>query len=84
MGIVGKLADGLERGLAAALPGLRKTVVGEPPLAVGAMIEGRTPNTAEPVDLLPLKTKQKSPHRAGFGTRLDCVGWIYGGCLNHI
>jgi len=59
MGTVKKLADEVERGLAAALPGLRKTVVGKLALAVGAMIEGQTPNTAELANLLPLETERQ-------------------------
>ena len=59
MGTVKKLADEVERGLAAALPGLRKTVVGKLSLAVGAMIEGQTPNTVELANLLPLKTERQ-------------------------
>jgi hypothetical protein len=59
MGTIKKLADEVERGLAAALPGLRKTVAGKLSLAVGAMIEGRTPNTVELANLLPLKTERQ-------------------------
>jgi hypothetical protein len=59
MGTVKKLADEVERGLAAALPGLRKTVAGKLALAVGGMIEGQTPNTAELANLLPLETERQ-------------------------
>lgn len=59
MGTVKKLADEVERGLAAALPGLRKTVVGKLSLAVGAMLEGQTPNTVELANLLPLETERQ-------------------------
>lgn len=59
MGTVKKLADEVERGLAAALPGLRKTVAGKLALAVGAMIEGQTPNTVELANLLPLETDRQ-------------------------
>ncbi len=59
MGTVRKLAEEVARGLAEALPGLRKTVVGKLALAVGAMIEGQTPNTAELANLLPLKTERQ-------------------------
>ena len=45
MGTVKKLAEEVQRGLAGALPQLRKTVAKKLALAVGAMIEGRTPNT---------------------------------------
>ncbi|MER2528868.1 MAG: hypothetical protein ABTR07_13145 [Candidatus Competibacter denitrificans] len=47
MGTVRRLAEEVGRGLKAALPRLRKTVVGKVALAVGAMIEVRSPNTAE-------------------------------------
>jgi hypothetical protein len=59
MGTVRKLADEVERGLAAALPGLRKTVAKKLSLAVGAMIEGQTPNTVELANLLPLETERQ-------------------------
>ncbi|CDH44639.1 hypothetical protein [Candidatus Contendibacter odensensis] len=47
MGSVQRLAAEVERGLRDAHPKLRKTVVRKVALAVGAMIEARTPNTAE-------------------------------------
>ncbi|WP_254899417.1 hypothetical protein [Methylomagnum ishizawai] len=47
MGTVKKLAEEVRRGLEQVLPGLRKTVVRKLALVVGAMIEGRTPNTVE-------------------------------------
>lgn len=59
MGTVKRLAEEVERGLTAALPQLRKTVVGKLSLAVGAMIEGQTPNTVELANLLPLKTERQ-------------------------
>ncbi len=59
MGTVKKLADEVERGLAAALPGLRKTVARKLSLAVGAMIEGQTPNTVELANLPPLETERQ-------------------------
>ncbi len=49
----------MERGLAEVLPGLRKTVAGKLALAVGAMIEGQTPNTVELANLLPLPTERQ-------------------------
>jgi len=49
----------VKRGLNAALPKLHKTVVRKVALAVGAMIEGRTPNTAKLVNLLPLDTERQ-------------------------
>lgn len=59
MGTVKQLADEVERGLTVALPGLRKTVVSKLSLAVGAMIEGQTPNTVELANLLPLNTARQ-------------------------
>jgi len=59
MGSVRKLADEVERGLGQAHPRLRKTVVKKLALAVGAMIEGQTPNTVELANLLPLKTDRQ-------------------------
>lgn len=59
MGTVRRLAEEVGRGLNAALPKLRKTVVGKVALAVGAMIEGRTPNTADLANLLPLDTGRR-------------------------
>ena len=59
MGTVKKLAEEIERGLAGALPQLRKTVVKKLALAVGAMIEGQTPNTVELANLLPLDTESQ-------------------------
>lgn len=59
MGTVKQLADAVARGLTAALPGLRKTVVSKLSLAVGAMIEGQTPNTVELANLLPLNTERQ-------------------------
>ena len=46
MGSVEKLAEEVRRGLQVALPGLRKTIVRKLPLAVAAMLEARTANTA--------------------------------------
>ena len=59
MGTVRRLAEEVEQGLKAALPNLRKTVVRKVALAVGAMIEGRTPNTAELANLLPLDSDRQ-------------------------
>jgi hypothetical protein len=47
MGSVKRLAQEVERGLRETLPKLRKTVVHKLALAVGAMLEGQTPNTVE-------------------------------------
>ncbi|SMF97064.1 hypothetical protein SAMN02949497_4481 [Methylomagnum ishizawai] len=59
MGTVKKLAEEVRRGLEQVLPGLRKTVVRKLALVVGAMIEGRTPNTVELANLLPLSTDRQ-------------------------
>ncbi len=59
MGTVKQLADEVGRGLTAALPGLRKTVVSKLSLAVGAMLEGQTPNTVALANLLPLNTERQ-------------------------
>ena len=59
MGTVRRLAEEVRRGLNAALPKLRKTVVNKVVLAVGAMIEARTPNPAELANVLPLETERQ-------------------------
>jgi hypothetical protein len=59
MGSVKRLAEEVARGLREAHLGLRKTVVEKRALAVGAMIEGQTPNTVELANLLPLETRRQ-------------------------
>lgn len=59
MGTVKRLAEEVERGLGEAHPGLRKTVIKKLALAVGAMLEGQTPNTVELANLLPLDTARQ-------------------------
>jgi hypothetical protein len=59
MGTVKRLAKEVERGLRKTHPELRKTVVSKLSLAVGAMIEGQTPNTVELANLLPLETERQ-------------------------
>lgn len=59
MGTVIQPAEEVERGLAGALLGPRKTVVGKSALAVGAMIERQTPNTVERANLLPLESERQ-------------------------
>lgn len=59
MGAVQRLAAEVARGLSEAHPKLRKTVVRKVSLAVGAMIEARTPNTVELANLLPLDTERQ-------------------------
>lgn len=59
MGTVRRLAEEVGRGLSAALPNPRKTVVDKVALAVGAMIERQTPNTAELANVLPLATERQ-------------------------
>jgi hypothetical protein len=58
MGSVKRLAEEVERGLKEALPRLCKTVVKKLSLAVGAMREVRTPNTAELANVLLLETER--------------------------
>ena len=59
MGTVRRLAEEVGRGLNTALPKLRKTVVNKVALAVGAMVEVRTPNTADLANILPLETARQ-------------------------
>ena len=59
MGTVKRLAEEVKRGLHEAHPGLRKTVIKKLALAVGAMLEGQTPNTVELANLLPLETERQ-------------------------
>lgn len=59
MSTVKRLAEEVERGLRDLHPGLRKTVVSKLALAVGAMLEGQTPNTVELANLLPLDTERQ-------------------------
>lgn len=59
MGTVEKLANEVQRGLKEALPALRKTVVDKLALAVGAMLEGKTANTVDLANLLPLQTERQ-------------------------
>lgn len=59
MGTVKRLAEEVEQGLREIGLNLRKTVVSKLSLAVGAMIEGQTPNTVELANLLPLETERQ-------------------------
>jgi hypothetical protein len=59
MGSVKRLTEEVQRGLGDALPKLRKTVVRKLALAVGAMLEGQTPNKVELANLLPLETERQ-------------------------
>ncbi|CDH44696.1 hypothetical protein [Candidatus Contendibacter odensensis] len=59
MGTVRRLAEEVGRGLNTALPKLRKTVVNKVALVVGAMVEVRTPNTADLANILPLETARQ-------------------------
>lgn len=59
MGTVKRLAEEVKRGLGEAHPRLRKTVIKKRALAVGAMLEGQTPNTVELANLLPLETERQ-------------------------
>ncbi|MEX3527294.1 MAG: hypothetical protein VB143_08570 [Burkholderia sp.] len=65
MGNIEKLASEVRRGLEQALPGLRKTLLKKLPLAVAAMIEARTPNTAERATVLPLATERADMREQG-------------------
>lgn len=58
MGSVKKLAGTVEKGLKEALPKLRKTVLKKLSLAIAAMLEARTANTAAISNLLPLSTER--------------------------
>lgn len=58
MGSVRKLAHRVEEGLKQALPTLRKTISRKLALAVAAIIEARTANTAVIANLLPLATEE--------------------------
>ena len=49
------MAEEIGRGLRQALPKVRQTVVRKLALAVGAMVELRTPNTSELANVLPLE-----------------------------
>lgn len=55
MGSVQILANEIRRGMEGMMPWLRKTVLKKLPLAVAAMIEARTPNTALLAAKLPLE-----------------------------
>lgn len=59
MSTVKRLAEEVARGLDEIHPKLRKTVVSKLALAVGAMLEGQTPNTVELANLLPLETERQ-------------------------
>ena len=59
MGTVRQLATEIEAGLKAAHPTLRKTVITQLALAIGAVLEAQTPNTVELANLLPLETDRQ-------------------------
>ena len=59
MGSIKRLAEEVERGLRAAHPGLRLTVVRKLSLVVGAMIEAQTANTVELSNVLVLATERQ-------------------------
>lgn len=69
MGVVRKRGEEVRRGLEEALPQLRKTILKELPLAVGAMLEARTANTMELAACLPLSS-ERLDMRAQWLTRL--------------
>jgi hypothetical protein len=66
MGTVQQLAEKVKEGLQTALPKRRKTVVNQLALAVGAMLEARTPNPSERVNVLPVPTKQPASREQGW------------------
>ncbi|NOU22164.1 MAG: transposase [Methyloglobulus sp.] len=59
MSTVKRLAEEIAEGLNEMVPRLTKPVVRKLSLAIGAMIEGRTPNTVELCNLLPLETERQ-------------------------
>jgi len=59
MSTVKRIAEEITQGLNQVLPDLNKPVVRKLSLAVGAMIEGQTPNTVELSNLLPLDTERQ-------------------------
>ncbi len=59
MSTVKRIAEEVAQGLNQILPSLNKPVVRKLSLAVGAMIEGQTPNTVELSNLLPLDTERQ-------------------------
>jgi hypothetical protein len=65
MGTVQKLAETVKAGLQTALPKLRKTVINKLVLAVGAMLEAKTPNPIELANVLPLPTDQPEVREQG-------------------
>jgi hypothetical protein len=69
MGTVEVLAKEVERRLSETRPGLRKTVSRKLSLAVAAMLEAQTANTAVIANLLPLKT-DSAHHRQQWLRRL--------------
>ena len=65
MGTVKRLAEAVERGLRDAHPGLRKPVIKKLALAVGAVLEGQTPNPVELANRLPLATERQDRREQG-------------------
>jgi hypothetical protein len=59
MSTVKRLAEEIADGLKKEVPGLTKPVIRKLSLAVGAMIEGQTPNTVELSNLLSLETERQ-------------------------
>jgi len=59
MSTVKRLSEEIALGLNELLPNLNKPVIRKLSLAVGAMIEGQTPNTVELSNLLPLDTERQ-------------------------
>lgn len=65
LGSIERLAEEVSRGLQEALPGLRKTLVRKLALAVAAMLEARTANTAMVANLLPLEVERQDRREQG-------------------
>jgi hypothetical protein len=59
MSTVKRIAEEVSQGLNHILPDLNKPVVRKLSLAIGAMIEGQTPNTVALSKLLPLDTERQ-------------------------
>ena len=59
MGTIKRIAEEIAQGLNQILPDLNKPAVRKLSLAIGAMIEGQTPNTVELSNILPLDTERQ-------------------------
>jgi hypothetical protein len=88
MGSVKKLAEEVRRGLQEALPGLRKTILRKLPLAIAAMLEARTANTAMVASLLPLEVERQDMCEQGLrrmlGNRLIVSHEVMAPCAKRV